>query len=303
MADPLRLAVVGVGALGQHHARIYSDLPGARLVGVLDLLPERAAEVAARSGSRPLSDLDEVIAEADAVSVAVPTVAHHAVARRLLEAGKHVLVEKPITTTLAEADDLIALAAERGLVGVPEGDLVIFSRGKIAHSSVPASGRNAIVEVALVGARLQSLADGAFARASRFVDERIGLSTDGSGFGLATDKPIPQASNTTASLDLVATDEAADRLDLTINYRVGIANTTREIEDKSGAIAAGYVATLREIAAERRALRGRPAETDPRGAGTPALTTPCNFLRGAWRHSAGRAQKFGKVPRPHGRIA
>ena len=96
---------------------------------------------------------------------------------------------------------------------------------------------------------LQSLADGAFARAFRFVDERIGLSTDGSGFGLATDKPIPQASNTTASLDLVATDEAADRLDLTINYRVGIANTAREIEDKSGAIAAGYGAVLREIGA------------------------------------------------------
>lgn len=145
--------------------------------------------------------------------------------------------------------DFAGFAAERGLVGVPEGDLVIFSRGKIAHSSVPASGRNAIVEVALVGARLQSLADGAFARAFRFVDERIGLSTDGSGFGLATDKPIPQASNTTASLDLVATDEAADRLDLTINYRVGIANTAREIEDKSGAIAAGYGAVLREIGA------------------------------------------------------
>lgn len=145
--------------------------------------------------------------------------------------------------------DFASFAAERGLVGVPAGDLVIFSRGKIAHSSVPASGRNAIVEVALVGARLGHLADGAFARAFRFVDERIGLSTDGSAFGLATEKPIPQASNTTASLDLVATDEAADRLDLTINYRVGIANTTREIEDKSGAIAGGYGATLREIGA------------------------------------------------------
>lgn len=145
--------------------------------------------------------------------------------------------------------DFASFAAERGLVGVPEGDLVIFSRGKIAHSSVPASGRNAIVEVARVGARLQNLADDAFGRAFRFVDEKIGLSTDGSGFGLATEKPIPQASNTTASLDLATTDEAADRLDLTINYRVGIANTTREIEDKSGASAAGYGATLREIGA------------------------------------------------------
>ena len=66
---------------------------------------------------------------------------------------------------------------------------------------------------------------------------------------LSTDKPIPQASNTTASLDLVATDAAADRLDLTINFRVGVANTTREIEDKSGPVASGYGATLREIGA------------------------------------------------------
>lgn len=143
--------------------------------------------------------------------------------------------------------DYASFAAERGLVGVPDGDLVLFSRGKIAHSSVPASGRNAIVEVALVGARLANLAQDAFARAFRFVDERIGLTTDGSRFDLATEKPIPQASSTTASLDLVATEESADRLDLTVNYRVGIANTTREIEDKSGATASAYGATLREV--------------------------------------------------------
>lgn len=143
--------------------------------------------------------------------------------------------------------DFATFAAEHDVSAVPEGDLVLFSRGKIAHSSIPDAGRNAIVEVALVGARLTSLADGAFARAFRFVDDKIRLTTDGSGFGLATDKPIPEASNTTASLDLAATDVAADRLDLTINFRVGIANTTREIEDKSGAVAAGYGATFREV--------------------------------------------------------
>lgn len=143
--------------------------------------------------------------------------------------------------------DFADFAADHDVSGVPAGDLVLFSRGKIAHSSVPSAGRNAVVEVALVGARLTSLADGAFRRAFQFVDEKIGLTTDGSGFGLETDKPIPEASDTTASLDIVTTDPAVDLLELIVNYRVGIANTTREIEDKSGAIAADYGATWREV--------------------------------------------------------
>jgi predicted dehydrogenase len=110
----LRVGVVGVGSLGQHHARVYSELPGARLVGVHDRLPERAAEVAARHGCRVFGSLGELVAEVDAASVAVPTVDHHAVASELLSAGRSVLVEKPLATTLAEADELIALAARKG---------------------------------------------------------------------------------------------------------------------------------------------------------------------------------------------
>jgi predicted dehydrogenase len=113
---PLKVAVIGVGSLGQHHARVYSGLPDARLVGVLDHNQDRAAEVAARFDCRVFDRLDQMVEEVDAVSVAVPTVDHHPVARRLLEAGRAVLVEKPITTTLQEADDLIALARERGAV-------------------------------------------------------------------------------------------------------------------------------------------------------------------------------------------
>jgi predicted dehydrogenase len=110
-----RVGVIGVGALGQHHARVYAQLAGATLVGVHDRDPERAREVAARHGCRVFEDAEAMAREVDAVSVAVPTEAHHEVSRALLEAGRHVLVEKPITATLQEADDLIARAAARGL--------------------------------------------------------------------------------------------------------------------------------------------------------------------------------------------
>jgi predicted dehydrogenase len=111
-----RVAVVGVGALGQHHARVYASLPSATLVGVCDKDEARAGDVARTHGVAVLHGLDEVIAAADAVSVAVPTGVHHPVARRLLEAGKDVLLEKPMTVTLEEADDLIALATSKGAV-------------------------------------------------------------------------------------------------------------------------------------------------------------------------------------------
>jgi predicted dehydrogenase len=117
VADRLvRAGVVGVGALGRHHARVWADLPKALLVGVHDAEAARAAEVAERHGCRAYPDLDALLADVDAVSVAVPTVAHHSVAMRALEAGRDVLVEKPITATLAEADTLVACAAERGRV-------------------------------------------------------------------------------------------------------------------------------------------------------------------------------------------
>jgi len=112
----VRVGVVGVGALGQHHARVYATLPGARLAGVFDIDRARAAEVVARHGGRVFEHLRDLLAEVDAVSVAVPTVDHHRVARVLLDAGKDVLVEKPMTTTVAEAEDLIRTAADRKAV-------------------------------------------------------------------------------------------------------------------------------------------------------------------------------------------
>lgn len=116
MADVLRVGVVGTGALGAHHARVFSSLPGARLAAVLDTDSARAASVAAPYGAPVAASLDEFVAAVDAAVVAVPTVAHAEVATRLITAGRHVLVEKPITSTVEDARRLVTLAAEHGVV-------------------------------------------------------------------------------------------------------------------------------------------------------------------------------------------
>ena len=117
MADAVRVAVVGVGALGRHHARILGDTPGATLAAVVDVDEGRAREMAAQhNAATHLTDARALIGEVDAVSIASPTEAHHELAALLLDAGVHVLVEKPMTTTLEQADDLIARAAARGVV-------------------------------------------------------------------------------------------------------------------------------------------------------------------------------------------
>lgn len=115
MAGGLRAGVVGVGAMGRMHAAKYASLPGVELTAVADLIAERAAGVAARHGTRGCATLEELLPHVDVVSIAVPTAAHYAVARACLDAGVHVLVEKPIAGTVAEGDDLVATAQARGL--------------------------------------------------------------------------------------------------------------------------------------------------------------------------------------------
>jgi predicted dehydrogenase len=116
VSEPLRVGVVGVGALGRHHARVFASLPGTRLVGVFDADPARAAAVGAEFGCPALASADALFDQAAAVAVAVPTVDHHRVSLRALELGCDVLVEKPMTATLAEADDLVARAEAMGRV-------------------------------------------------------------------------------------------------------------------------------------------------------------------------------------------
>ncbi|MEW5723285.1 MAG: Gfo/Idh/MocA family oxidoreductase [Thermodesulfobacteriota bacterium] len=112
----MKAAVIGVGHLGRFHAEKYSRIETVELVGVADLDRSRAEETGARLGVPAFFDHRELLGRVDAVSVAVPTRDHFTVARDFLEAGVHVLVEKPITRTLEEAEELIALAGRKGLV-------------------------------------------------------------------------------------------------------------------------------------------------------------------------------------------
>ncbi|MDD2897412.1 MAG: Gfo/Idh/MocA family oxidoreductase [Desulfuromonadaceae bacterium] len=112
----LRTAVIGVGYLGNFHAQKYAAIPDVNLVGVVDNDPKRAAEIAASHGTAAFSDHRELIGNVDAVSVVVPTQFHYTVARDFLAAGVHVLIEKPITVTIEEADELIALAEKNNAV-------------------------------------------------------------------------------------------------------------------------------------------------------------------------------------------
>lgn len=112
----LKVGVVGTGALGSHHARVFAGLTEAKLVSVFDLDVVKAKSVGESYGARAAASLEELIEGVDAAVVAVPTLAHAEVATRLLQAGRHVLVEKPITSTLPDAEALVALAAEKGLI-------------------------------------------------------------------------------------------------------------------------------------------------------------------------------------------
>jgi predicted dehydrogenase len=110
LMQKIRAAVVGVGYLGRFHAQKYAQAPGCDLVAVVDSRQEAREKVAAEVGARAVTDYRELLGQVDAVSVVTPTPAHFPIARDFLEAGAHILVEKPITETVAEARQLIELA-------------------------------------------------------------------------------------------------------------------------------------------------------------------------------------------------
>jgi predicted dehydrogenase len=112
----LKCAVIGTGYLGKFHAEKYASLPNCELVAVVDINEQAAQTVAEKHGAKALTDYSSLLNTVDAVSIVVPTTLHHQVAKDFLTAGVHVLVEKPITVTVAEADELIAIAEAKNLI-------------------------------------------------------------------------------------------------------------------------------------------------------------------------------------------
>lgn len=116
MSTTLNAAVIGVGHLGQHHARIYAEHPECSLIGIVDANDEQAKKIASKHGTSVVSDFTSLLGKVDAVSIATPTVYHHEIARFFLSHGVHVLVEKPITKTIEEAEELVKIANEKNII-------------------------------------------------------------------------------------------------------------------------------------------------------------------------------------------
>lgn len=114
--EKVRVGVIGVGYLGRFHALKYAAMDDVRLVGVADTDSDRAREIAEECSTKPFVEYQVLLEQVDAVSVVVPTVYHHAVAMTCLEHGADILLEKPMTTTLEQADELIALADRKKLL-------------------------------------------------------------------------------------------------------------------------------------------------------------------------------------------
>jgi predicted dehydrogenase len=159
--SPVPVGVVGVGSLGFHHARILREVAGARLAGVYDADPARAAKVGEELGVRVFPALEELLDEAEAAVVAVPTTEHAAVALAALERGTHLLIEKPIASTLEEADRIVAAADAAGVL-VATGHVERFNAALRAcepyldvprfvesHRLAPFAGRGTDVAVVL----------------------------------------------------------------------------------------------------------------------------------------------------------
>ncbi|HLL47158.1 MAG TPA: Gfo/Idh/MocA family oxidoreductase [Longimicrobiaceae bacterium] len=159
--SPVPVGVVGVGSLGFHHARILREVAGARLAGVYDADPARAAKVGEELGVRVFPALEELLDEAEAAVVAVPTTEHAAVALVALERGTHLLIEKPIASTLEEADRIVAAADAAGVL-VATGHVERFNAALRAcepyldvprfvesHRLAPFAGRGTDVAVVL----------------------------------------------------------------------------------------------------------------------------------------------------------
>ncbi len=131
----IKVGVIGTGYLGRHHARIYSEIKGAELVALIDADLEKAKKLADEYNCKAYSDYRDIIDKLDAVSIVTPTIYHHKIALDCLKAGKDLLVEKPITATVSEADDLIDEAGKRKLI-LQVGHLERYNPAVVAVSGM-----------------------------------------------------------------------------------------------------------------------------------------------------------------------
>ena len=131
MAEKIRVGVLGVGEHGRLHARRYAEIESAELVGVYDIKDDRGQQVAAELGVRPFASIEEALRSVQAVSIVIPTTSHAAVAHRAFESGVDVLIEKPITRTVEEADKLIESSKLSGRV-LQVGHIERFNPGVVA---------------------------------------------------------------------------------------------------------------------------------------------------------------------------
>ena len=130
----MRIGVIGAGGLGLHHVRILRDLQGPDFAGFYESRAERAQQVASELGVRAFSTLEALLDEVDAVTIVVPTPGHYAVAQQVLARGIHAMIEKPLAATLEEADAMLALAREHGVV-LQTGHVERFNRA--IHAALP----------------------------------------------------------------------------------------------------------------------------------------------------------------------
>jgi len=114
--EKIKVGVIGVGHLGEHHARIYSQIPEAQLVGVHDIDSEKAKKVAKQFNTEYFENLSNLLEKLDAVSLVVPTIFHYSLAGEILNQGKNLLIEKPITETVKQAEELISLTKKKNLI-------------------------------------------------------------------------------------------------------------------------------------------------------------------------------------------
>lgn len=157
----IRVGVLGVGNLGQHHARVYANLPGCTLTGVVDADMDRALEVAKKNKCEAFAKAQDLLGKVDAVSVVVPTAMHYGVGKPFLDAGVHCLIEKPLSIDLGEANALIDAARRSGAI-LQVGHIERFNPAILAlkehrseplfieaHRLGPYSPRNTDIDVVL----------------------------------------------------------------------------------------------------------------------------------------------------------